>query len=964
MTYSRPSIRQTNANAGVPTPGRVRIGGSPTVRTGAGFSYSDRFVDSSLAGKAAGQDAAAIANFLQAIQEPVVKVGEALDIQKANRQVGDLIANNPDLPELFRTSPENVQDQIRSLSPRAQDIFLYNNAVSAGTAFKKTFAASAAADALLGEPTTEANREAQTTRYAQLKSEAMESSGVSSLPANFVGAISAELAQFEGAVQGQLQEIRTSKDAAAKGNAEAAAIGDILEGEAAKIPSVDGQFGDQIKAVTVAAQKLNGEMAVRIERNLASGNLTPTQTLTRLWQGASQKIVESLNDNDPDSARQILALLETAAEGEVRVGKDGINFWDLRIPGANGTSSSLQDQIRKTQKAIIAAENEGAKGEALRFLTDYLPGLTASNPAERQQAEEAFRAALNGSGLSPLAVLTALDLQQTALARGSATTGAQVDAFTRLTTSPEYINGQPGQRIDMATEAYNNGSISQSQWAQELYKVGGETDQARQILSQIQFAQTVTKDGTVGAAVATKLAEETEAFIEATGITPQDPEEVVNERIKVIEGRALVKTKAEIEAGIANGETYNEDRVTEIYQANLKIESDKEIKQLRGVSGLTGSVKERVQSYLKLIEDRIKADPEIVKKDPMKMFPPGLIAEFQNANRRKKLSEPDNWRSVLKYFAGRLSGIQDEKGGYMFGKNLNEAQKWFREWYYDVLGEKPKDQGLNSPALRSPYQLPDSPTSGKSAGEKSEKISFTESVLDGLGQVAGLVSPGGGSPAAAGTLTENQENLLKLAEAYSGRAPVSLATPPLPQVAARAQTQPIPLAIETSNHPFSIAIGIAEGTRTPGGGKTRAYYGHTDPGNGASNTGTYSAQQGMSPAQADAYWSGKLTQTQMRVSPLLEAAGIKRGTHGYNRLMFNVLDLAVQAPLAVKTFLPQIPKILRAGLSIEAIAKARADAFYNPETGRLEAAGFGNSYERLFRDQRSRAGVWDYRRRI
>ena len=961
MTYSRPGIRQTNANAGVPNPDRIRIANSPYIKTGAGPSYSDRFVNASIAGKNEGQDEAAIASFLQNIQEPFMKVADSISVQNANREVGQLVADNPDLPELFRTSSENVQDKIRSLSPRAQDIFLYNSAVSSGTAFQKTFATSVAADALLAEPTTRANEEAQTKRYAELRADAMESSGVSRLPANYVGAISGELATFEGSVQGQLQEIRIKKDAAAKGNAEAAFWGATLEKDAAAIPAVDGQLGDQVNATSAAAQKLNGMVAARIEENLASGNLTPTQTLTRVWQGTSQQIVEALNDGDTETARQLLTLLETAAEGEVRVGKEGLNFWDLRIPGANGTSSSLQDKIRTTQKAIDRAETEGSRAEALRFLADYLPGLTSADPEERQQAEAGFRAALNNSGLSPLAVMTALELQQTTAARGAATTGAQIDAFTQLTTDPNYINGTPGQRIDMATEAYNNGSISQGQWAQELNGVRGETDQSRQIISQIQFAQTVTKEGTVGTNVSTKLAEETRAFIEATGINPSDPEAVVKDRIRVVEGRALIKTKTEIETGIARGETYDEARVTEIYQTNLKIESDKEITELREASGRTGSVKQVVQSQLKLIEARIKEDPEAVKRDPMQMFPPGLVEEFREVNKRNGNTEPDNWRSVFKYFAGRLTGIQDEKGSYMFGENQRDSQKWFREWYFDVLGEEPKNQGLDSPALRSPYDVP---TSNKGSDEKSDGIDITSTVLDGLSQLAGAVLPGGGSPANAGTLTENQENLLNLAAAYSGRAPVSLATPPLPQVAAGTQTQSVPLAIRTSNHPFSIAIGIAEGTRTPSGGMTKAYYGHTDPGNGASNAGTYSAQQGMPPGQADAYWNGKLTQTQMRVSPLLEAAGIKRGTQGYNRLMFNVLDLSVQAPAALPDFLYKIPEILRGGLTVEAIAKARSDSFYNPRSKRLDAPGFGNNYQRLFRDQRSRAGVWDYRRRI
>lgn len=50
----------------------------------------------------------------------------------------------------------------------------------------------------------------------------------------------------------------------------------------------------------------------------------------------------------------------------------------------------------------------------------------------------------------------------------------------------------------------------------------------------------------------------------------------------------------------------------------------------------------------------------------------------------------------------------------------------------------------------------------------------------------------------------------------------------------------------------AIAIGSAEGTRTPEGNKTSAYYGHIDPGNGVWNLGSFSYQHGAaSPEAAD-----------------------------------------------------------------------------------------------------------------
>jgi hypothetical protein len=108
----------------------------------------------------------------------------------------------------------------------------------------------------------------------------------------------------------------------------------------------------------------------------------------------------------------------------------------------------------------------------------------------------------------------------------------------------------------------------------------------------------------------------------------------------------------------------------------------------------------------------------------------------------------------------------------------------------------------------------------------------------------------------------------------------------------------------------------------------------------------------------------QLTRLQTKVRPALLAYGLQPGTQGFNRTMFNILDLYVQSPLAAEGLIQNLQPVAKQGFTIEAIAKARADSYFNPRTGRLEAGGFGNSYQRLFQDQRSRAGVYDYRRRL
>ena len=50
-------------------------------------------------------------------------------------------------------------------------------------------------------------------------------------------------------------------------------------------------------------------------------------------------------------------------------------------------------------------------------------------------------------------------------------------------------------------------------------------------------------------------------------------------------------------------------------------------------------------------------------------------------------------------------------------------------------------------------------------------------------------------------------------------------TPPLPQVVATKPIRPVRLTMASPNHPNVVLIGLNEGTRTPNGGYTQAYYG-------------------------------------------------------------------------------------------------------------------------------------------
>ena len=150
-----------------------------------------------------------------------------------------------------------------------------------------------------------------------------------------------------------------------------------------------------------------------------------------------------------------------------------------------------------------------------------------------------------------------------------------------------------------------------------------------------------------------------------------------------------------------------------------------------------------------------------------------------------------------------------------------------------------------------------------------------------------------------------------------------------------------------------VSIGVNEGTRTIDGGFTDAYHGHEDPlVAGRQNRGTISAEA-ASGEEADATWKPILAKTRSQYKNTLVDMGIPVGSTNYQVLMFNILDLRVQAPAAIPDFVAQIPDVIQGGVSAETVGRARANAFINPATGQLET-NF-DSYEDLLKDQMARS---------
>jgi murein DD-endopeptidase MepM/ murein hydrolase activator NlpD len=158
-----------------------------------------------------------------------------------------------------------------------------------------------------------------------------------------------------------------------------------------------------------------------------------------------------------------------------------------------------------------------------------------------------------------------------------------------------------------------------------------------------------------------------------------------------------------------------------------------------------------------------------------------------------------------------------------------------------------------------------------------------------------------------------------------------------------------------ANSIVSRTVGHAEGTRTASGERTSAFYGHTDPGNGVWNLGSFSYQHGArSPEEADEKQLARLQRQADQILRQAKSLGLTLSPAEF----LNGVDLANQAPLAAlgqQNYVDWLKTAETEGLNEnDAILWARTQAFINPATGRWDAPGLGNTRESITRDQARR----------
>jgi len=156
-------------------------------------------------------------------------------------------------------------------------------------------------------------------------------------------------------------------------------------------------------------------------------------------------------------------------------------------------------------------------------------------------------------------------------------------------------------------------------------------------------------------------------------------------------------------------------------------------------------------------------------------------------------------------------------------------------------------------------------------------------------------------------------------------------------------------------------VGHAEGTRTAEGDRTPAYDGHTDPGNGVWNQGSFSFQHCGDPAypcatpeDADRHQLQRLSAQAAQLRQRAISAQISLTLEAE----LNGIDLANQAPVAAlgtPGYVEWLKVAQENGLTgKEAIVWARVSSFWDSAIANWNAPGLGNTAARIEQDQRRR----------
>ena len=953
MTYSRPSTNTVDAFGDPGLPNTIAVQGTSRAEVSRNGAYLDNRNPAQV-GENVRLKNAAINNFIGTITDVAPKVIKGALQEQANRQMGELLTSqSPD--DLMRSTTAGPQrDAIRALNPFARDKLENWQGIYGAERYQEVYTAENEKNkAIL--TSTNTPPEIKAGIRSDMKATALQQSGLSGIAPRALAGVAPALAEFEGRMSGlnyrDTVQTQRNEDLVVLENGLKSIVPYFLTGK-----------DNQDEAVASLTPWLTSVIASKREM------FTPNEMANSLYSGirsdVQQMIAEGSTGQAVDLANGVLAL----ASQDIKT-PSGTSFFDIK----DSEGKSLLYKLSTLSRTALAADQQAGKLKGDKLVGNAILDYDAAQTAEEKAVVDAsFRASL--IGLSPEAIAAAVS------SWGSTTRNLDSPTQLQIQNSAQAMlditsRGLPKDQQQAALlELFNNEKITATQFSSRMAEVAnGNPDAA--IYEGIQLG---------GKAADAELQINVEALVDAgdvdpngtgssalAGLSDAEKRAVIGNDLKKRVTTALEKKSKEARD---NGNPWTSQMYVDSYREELAIQAQKMSEKLsKGLLGGSTRLEKVNKEYLELANNA-KSGPLTVES-----FSPETISRFRRNNEGKDPTV----KGLLGEMSRQLEGLKDDKGKPVYPDATKKMKELARQsrieqdeyGFWDKFN--PLNYLLGVPQLKEletiqeldqiPEQKGEEKVEKTSAvDEKDPEQGFQKVLMQGLGALGNVVT----LPAQAGTLEGkpgvlNANNSPEFAKVMARQIPLGIKTQALPQLAAGTPVRRAPIAISSRNHPFFVAIGIAEGTRTPSGANTKAYYGHTDPGDGNRNRGTVSGgRNGGSPEQVDRQWMGILTSVSAGMAPVLQRLGLPPNSQGWNRVMFNILDLRVQAPAAVQDFVRKLPQVINQGLTVEAIAKARADSFFNPQTGRLEASGFGNSYSRLFADQRSRAGAYDYKRRF
>ena len=917
----------------------------------------------------------ALKNFFDfALSDTVNDKYEEILTNQAEIQLGDLIANSPDIVEGWKQGDPAQRAYISNLNPIAQNLIEEKLSEQVANEYTGSVTAALAASPIMTSAT--ATPEQLSAERARIMAESGSSTGYTSLSPYWIAQTASDISRVQSATEAKLDATRQKNKAAHNLTKYSYANAESYYQKTQALTAYAPQLTEEQTGQAYRAMSQEWEQGVR--DGLEGALTTPSTHLTSAIEGIETKAEELIAAGEIDEAVQYLDAIQKMAASREIILENGVNYWAQKdTAGQSGFErlNKIAENIERRQDielgndATVWAEQQIAKGvpleEQKRIGLKRFPG---------QQAEII---AANRTDQLGDSVLT--DEQQRARLEWLANPGSTKEAALRYAEENDLI-GAPNVVKELMGAV--DGTLAPE--AKEFNKEFETAAKSQQVeLEALGIADALLRQVGQGNESAIQL---------VNSLTGSVTNNQTNRNYLASQLLRLAKTSA-----------YADLEELQSSGALVDAEGNPVPLYTRGRELIIERLREQADMTKTPVETTV--DPELDKNKDLKEQLKSYSSDLQSGNITLQTFSPE---FIEKYTEMGVinDGMTDAAKITILSRQLKKEAQNAKLNGSAVFTPKQADQVIRGEI--DPYTLQPVPMNestprryrrggdrrgrgyvrpvpvpevnpfgepplpmyqfdGKGGGpvEEGEEVSSVGRFLGALEQIAGVtLDVTLGSPAHAGV--ENQEAIGDMAYIWTRRKPLEAGTPALPQINGNVVVKTVPIQMTTPRHPYFVAIGIAEGTRTPDGGFTRAWGGHIDPADGNYNRGTVSggrgATRGMNAEQVDNYYMNELTSLALAAGPVFQQYGMKPNAQIWHRAMFNYLDLHIQAPVAARDFLRKIPEAIQAGGQIEHFAKIRADSFRDPVSGILYTSF--SSYGDLLRDQRSRAGVFDYRKRL